>query len=673
MPANALSEDLLDNLGEEFVQRLRRGESPAISEYASKYSPEQAEEIEEFLQSIAMLEDLKASDEPATRTSNAMPETFGRYRIERILGEGGMGAVYLAHDSQLNRRVALKTPKFSKNSNSNLIDRFYREARSAATLQHPNICPVYDVGEINGIHYISMAYIEGSPLSDYIRSQKLPPVASAVGVVRKVALALHEAHAQGVVHRDLKPANIMIDRHNQPIVMDFGLARQFGIDESEELDLERRETIAMSATTNVEARLTQDGTLIGSPGYMSPEQILGKHGLIGPASDVYALGVVLYELLTGELPFRGDGSFMSMVAAVVANDPPDASALRSELAPGITAICRKAMGKEVEDRYLSMQDFATALNGFLKSDNVGKPSSRIPEVGEHERSPELVRAKEQCELARSLYQEGQFAAALSIFEKMVAGTDAANRYTNWARSELPKVRAKTEEASRGVVATNSASDDDFWNQDFGAAAVATRSNSQGATLATRPQPQKQQSMSGWFYGVVLVSVAVTLLLVVTLIARSFLGERADDQSAAKPETDSRSTPGADTTPDDEASGEGGRGSGSSSVDSQPADDSAKPNDEMRTLPFGNGRRSPIDRLWQFDTDRDGKISKAELNNKRLPQSGPLRRVVDDFDDFDQSPRDGLLDKDEIKSVTRLLSRPIGRVNRGPGGRGGPRP
>jgi hypothetical protein len=125
MPANALSEDLLDNLGEEFVQRLRRGESPAISEYASKYSPEQAEEIEEFLQSIAMLEDLKRDDD-VTKKHDALPESFGRYRIERTLGEGGMGAVYLALDSQLNRRVALKTPKFAQHSDSKLVDRFYQ-------------------------------------------------------------------------------------------------------------------------------------------------------------------------------------------------------------------------------------------------------------------------------------------------------------------------------------------------------------------------------------------------------------------------------------------------------------------------------------------------------------------------------------------------------------------
>ena len=218
MVTKALSEEVLNELGEDFAARVRRGESPSVDSYADRFPAEQQQEVRDFLESIALLEDLKQSDGADVRKATAVPEQFGRYRIVRSLGEGGMGAVYLAHDSQLDRNVALKTPKFSENSDPVLIQRFYREARSAATLQHPNICPIYDVGELDGIHYISMAYIEGRPLSDYIRSKKSPPVTSVLRIVRKIALALHEAHAHGLIHRDLKPANIMIDRRSEPII-----------------------------------------------------------------------------------------------------------------------------------------------------------------------------------------------------------------------------------------------------------------------------------------------------------------------------------------------------------------------------------------------------------------------------------------------------------------------
>ncbi len=368
METNYLTEQALNDLGEEFAERIRRGENPSIAEYAGRYSADQAEEISDFLDSIAMLEDLKsnASNDQGVRAEE-IPEDFGRYRIERSLGEGGMGTVYLAHDSQLDRKVALKTPKFARNSDPNLVNRFYREARSAATLQHPNICPVYDVGEIDGRHYISMAYIEGRPLSDVIRSKNPLPVTSVVRIVRKVALALHDAHSHGLIHRDLKPANIMISRRNEPIVMDFGLARQFDSGVSDEPTAGPTENRPATAPQNVEARLTMDGTIVGSPGYMSPEQLRGEHSRIGPVCDVYALGVLLYELLTRELPFPGDGSLMSVVNAVLSDPPPDASVLRPQLDVQIVGICRKAMAKDAADRYESMLEFSAALTSFLNS------------------------------------------------------------------------------------------------------------------------------------------------------------------------------------------------------------------------------------------------------------------------------------------------------------------
>jgi serine/threonine protein kinase len=664
MVTNSLSEELLNDLGEEFAERIRRGESPSINDYTNRFPAEQTKEVEEFLDSIAMLELLKRGDERAEKKPEAMPKDFGRYRIERSLGEGGMGAVYLAHDSQLDRKVALKTPKFTRNSDPNLINRFYREARSAATLQHPNICPVYDVGEIGGIHYISMAYIEGRPLSDLIKSHRFPPVASVVRVVRKIALALHEAHAQGVVHRDLKPANIMIGRRNEPIVMDFGLARQFGTEESEQFDARTEQTTTPSGAKNVEARLTLDGTVVGSPGYMSPEQLRGEHDRIGPASDVYALGVLLYELLTRQLPFPGDGSLMSIINAVISDDPPDASATRPQLDLRVVAICKKAMAKNAEDRYESMQTLAIALTEVLKSDTDDGLSPKVPEASNLVSSPDLVRTKEQYELARSLYQEHQYAAAVSILEKMVAGTEQKqNQYTTWANSELPKARTKAQQASSDEYGADAGYDDEFWNEDLGAAAIATTNYGKGSTRTARNRRRKKGRFPKWGYAVASASAAIVILVAVMIASSLISRNRRANRGVAE------STPAATavatkyettvTSPDTQESAE--------RPDESPAEKVVQePVNEPAVRPPGANRPSPAERFWRLDTNDDGKVSRAELNNvRRLPQSGTMRRVVDNFDDFDLIPRDGLLDREEIDRAARIIGRPGGRDNRRP--------
>jgi hypothetical protein len=279
-----------------------------------------------------------------TAAPGALPPQFGRYRIVKLLGKGGMGSVYLAHDSKLDRPVALKVPSFSAEDDATLLERFYREARAAATIDHPNLCPVYDVGQVGGAHYLTMAYIEGESLAQRILKKPGLSQREAAGLVRKVALGVGEAHAHGVIHRDLKPNNIMLNRRGEPVVMDFGLARR-----SKAEDL----------------RLTPSGSMLGTPAYMPPEQVRGDADLMGPGSDVYSLGVVLYELLTGQLPFVG--SFGAVMADILTRPPRPPSSLRPDVEPQLEAICLKALAKAPGDRYAGMADFAAALEEYLST------------------------------------------------------------------------------------------------------------------------------------------------------------------------------------------------------------------------------------------------------------------------------------------------------------------
>ena len=271
-----------------------------------------------------------------------IPAHFGRYRVEKLLGQGAMGSVYLAHDTQLDRRVALKIPKFDQTADTDTLERFYREARAVATLHHPNICPVYDVGEIDGQTFLSMAYIEGRPLSDYTKSQQKQGERSVAKLVMKLAQALQEAHEIGVVHRDLKPANIMVGKKGEPVVMDFGLARR----------LDSNDT-----------RVTKSGTIVGTPAYMSPEQVEGDPDAVGPASDQYSLGVILYELLTGRLPFHG--SVLSVIGQIAHVEPQSIDTLRSGVDPRLVSICKKMMAKKRQDRFENMAAVASAINAYL--------------------------------------------------------------------------------------------------------------------------------------------------------------------------------------------------------------------------------------------------------------------------------------------------------------------
>lgn len=285
---------------------------------------------------------------PAAARSGPMPAQFGRYQIEECLGQGAMGSVYKALDTQLDRPVALKIPKFDTND-PGLLERFYREARSAATLSHANICPVFDVGEIDGTHYISMGYIEGKPLSAFIRPDKPLSEKQVVSIVRKLAVALKDAHDKGIVHRDLKPDNVMIAAKSTPVIMDFGLARR--------------------ETGSDEIRVTQGGQMLGTPAYMSPEQVDGNVELMGPPCDVYSLGVMTYELLTGRLPY--EGSVAAVLAQIMKGEPRSPSEFRAGLNLELQAVCLKMMAAGRDQRYATMAEVVRDLTAFAK----GTPTS----------------------------------------------------------------------------------------------------------------------------------------------------------------------------------------------------------------------------------------------------------------------------------------------------------
>ena len=263
-----------------------------------------------------------------------------------------MGAVYLAHDSQLDRKVALKIPFFTDDADrTEAIERFFREARTMATMQHANLCPVFDVGQFQQWHYLTMAYVDGQTLAEKLKDSGAMAMDVALMLLQKVALALHLAHEAGIVHRDLKPANIMLAKNGEPIIMDFGLARRQAAGETE---------------------LTHSRAVMGSPSYMAPEQVEARHAEIGPATDIYAMGVTLYLMVTGKRPFVGSAA--SIFGQIVSQTPEAPSKLRRELPSAIDTICMKAMEKTPEKRHATAAEFAAELSRCPSESDVGEPT-----------------------------------------------------------------------------------------------------------------------------------------------------------------------------------------------------------------------------------------------------------------------------------------------------------
>lgn len=261
-----------------------------------------------------------------------------RYRIERELGRGGMATVYLAHDLKHHRPVAVKV-LHAEHSAAVGKERFLREITTTANLSHPHIVPVFDSGEADGQLYFVMPLIDGESLRARLDREGPLPVEEAIRLVREVADALEYAHGAGILHRDLKPENIMLSR-GHALLADFGIA-------------------GGTMGTSEQARLTQTGTSLGTPAYMSPEQATGEREL-GPPSDVYGLGSILYELITGEAPFSGP-TFEAILVKRFTQDAPRASSLRADIPPGADAAIARALAREPGDRFATASAFAAAI------------------------------------------------------------------------------------------------------------------------------------------------------------------------------------------------------------------------------------------------------------------------------------------------------------------------
>jgi eukaryotic-like serine/threonine-protein kinase len=301
----------------------------------------------------------------------------GHYEILSLLGAGGMGEVYLAHDPRLDRRVAIKLLPAHLAADAEARERLRREALAAAALDHPFICKIFEVAEDNGRLYIVMEYVLGETLSTRMGAGRLP-LSQGLHIAGEIAEAVEEAHAKRFIHRDLKPTNIMLMPQGHAKVMDFGLAKRASIGEAD-------------VTLTDGAELTTRGMVVGTPDYMSPEQVTGVP--LDHRSDLFSFGLILSELLTGKHPFRRGSTLETMNA--ILHDPPDLAARGSSgLSPGLAVLIRRLLAKSPEERYQSMSE-ARADLARLATVSTGEPAQEaappVPLIGrDHERA-ELLR------------------------------------------------------------------------------------------------------------------------------------------------------------------------------------------------------------------------------------------------------------------------------------------
>lgn len=339
--------DVLYNLGLDFERKRQFNKAESVFRYMADHNPKFRDLETRLVQSRAMAETVilggsagRSNDSTMKLDrANVAKPMLGRYEIEKELGKGAMGVVYLGKDPKIGRVVAIKTMALSQEFEADELEevkaRFFREAETAGRLNHPNIVTMYDAGEEHDLAYIAMEFLKGKDLVPYTKQPNLLPLPKVLSIIARVADALDYAHGLNVVHRDIKPANIMYDPETDTVkVTDFGIARI------------------------TDSSKTKTGMVLGTPSYMSPEQLSGVR--IEGHSDLFSLGVSLYQLTCGKLPFAGDS--MAQLMFRIANEPhADILSVNPDLPPCVVAIINKALAKKIEDRYESGSAMAEAL------------------------------------------------------------------------------------------------------------------------------------------------------------------------------------------------------------------------------------------------------------------------------------------------------------------------
>ncbi|WP_437224612.1 serine/threonine-protein kinase [Planctomicrobium sp. SH661] len=351
------------------TNRLRAGEEIQLEQVLSNY-PELSDEIRSLWGTILVAEQLGlpaidssvASSAALPRETPAAPGRIGKFELIQEIGRGGMGVVYKAFQRNPNRVVAVKMLLRGDLSTPENLARFQAEGEAAARLDHPHIVAIHDVGTDQGQPYFSMPFIDGTTLAKRISESTLPD-REAAELMIPVCRAIAYAHQRGILHRDLKPSNILIDQNGHQFVSDFGLAKRMD-----------PEDVSLTG-----AALTETGAILGTPGYMAPEQAAGNRGTAGPATDVYSLGAILYACVTGRAPFQAANP-VDAILMILEQDPPPPRLLHPQIDIDLEMIILKALQKPIDLRYQTADALADDLEAYLRHEPISARSSKFTQI-----------------------------------------------------------------------------------------------------------------------------------------------------------------------------------------------------------------------------------------------------------------------------------------------------